>query len=142
MATVPVRRIDDSWKLMIVALQKARDWKGIEYSGKDSDMYKTITKWCDVTKDLVPVDNGIKATSNGIMYDVASSSFVHGVWEGSVDFAFDNVSPAEISRHIQIQTDVEFVHEETFPFEILDDLERAGAISKRIDVPINLVRQN
>lgn len=142
MSTVPVRRIDDSWKLMIVALQKKRDWNGIEYNGKDSDTYKQITSWCDVTKDLVHVENGIKATKNGIMYDVASGSFIHGNWEGYVDFAFGNVFPKEISRHVQIQTDIEFVHEETFPFDILDALERAGAISKRIDVPVNLVRQN
>lgn len=61
------------------------DW--LEFHGKDSDMYKTVTTWCDLEKDLKQIkivhqldpelDSVILQTHNGIVYDKSKDAFAY-----------------------------------------------------------------
>lgn len=137
---VNIRQICDDTKILYVMLVHCRTWKYIEWNGPESDYYKTITKWCNINKDLKVFGNpadGVLLTNNGIVYDVKSGSFVNLDDMDYVTFDFSHYIPNGLA--VQVPENDLYVPENVFPEELLFLLQ-AGGIGSRITVPADMVK--
>lgn len=146
--TVNLRELKDTRLVLDALIKNDPKCKYITYNGPDSDSYKTITSWCDITKDLYKVSDNDKynnmyklssllATHNGILYDPSTKSFVELSDEFYDNGVYPNMSaiyPKEFSDLINPDFDGAVYLESMFPKELLEELEEAQAISKRIEI--------
>lgn len=142
-AYVCVRRIINDQTLLITMLKIKPDWNGIEYIPKGSKGYEGITSWCNIKKDLKPCGvPGVSVTFNGILYDETSERFVTPAHEGWIALDLSSVLPPEIACYVGFDHDhdSQFVYENVFPTDTLEELEKVGAISPRILVSPNFLR--
>jgi hypothetical protein len=143
--TVNLRELKDSALFLDALIKNDSKSKYIIYNGPDSDSYKTITTWCDITKDLYKVsDNGngyklvsLLVTHSGILYDPSTKSFVGLSDEFYDNGIYPNMSafyPKEFSDLINPDFDGAVFLESMFPKELLEKLKEIQAIGKRFDI--------
>ena len=138
--SVNVRMIKDETKIITVLLQHQRSWKYLKYSGVGTDAYRTITRWCVIPDHLTPIANGISRTSNGLVYDEVSASFVHLEHDEFVSLDFSKMLPSMLANYVSV-VDVQLVYEKAFPTHLLKLMEENGGISERFSLSPSLVVQ-
>ena len=119
--------------------------KLLVYEGQNSAIYRTITHWCNVKKDLKQDENGVWMTHNGIIYDPSKDAFVEFAANNIQHLSIENIVSA-VFPNIQLDGQMlgegslfNFIDEKYFSPEVIELLEKDGYISKSIKIPTNLV---
>jgi hypothetical protein len=134
-----VVRLLDQQKFIVWLLVKKLDSTFLEFGDSKSEQYQTITKWCNLDKDLEDIDDitlldeslrdEIFATHNGIVYDNRFQAFVE-----LRDSFYETMPQFHISLPEQLQDalnyDITLIDEHQFTEAEFKELENIGATTE------------
>lgn len=143
MTTTQVREIlvdDDT--LTSILLKYDPSNKLLIYYDDGTNIYKTITSWCDINKNLKQNSDGVLSTYTGIIYEPNKKAFVYidrdkGYISVEIDKIISTFIPG-IQFRCNFDQAIFFIDEKYFSPTIIEMLENLGYISKPIELPISL----
>lgn len=137
-STVPFRRIINETCLVVQFALHLPTWPCLEYYGRGTEPYDTISKWFDGKPPF-----GHFMADNYRVYDTLNDRYVvlrlDALDEFYLKLAFDKIFPPGIAKFIGLDEDVTFVEERAFPNFMIGSLELLGAIGPRVEIPSGML---
>ena len=133
---VNLRTVNDARAFEVLILKKDSNNESIEYNDEDSNTYQTIAEWATIG-NLLHIADGIKKTSNGILYSEGRNAFVEFNHETvTINFAavegFGTILSNYLYNNLD-QLDLFIINEDKY-LSVIDEAESLGYISGRIRI--------
>ena len=114
----------------------------LDYNGKDTDTYKTVSKWCNVKTDLKEDKDENLRTDNGILYDPNKDAFV-SLNEVHLQYIFISNIIMKYIPQLKLENkdygEFDIISSYYFKPDILSNLIDKGYLSKPLDLQKELL---